>query len=128
MSKLKALPIPHLYLSCNLLLTTDTILTIVDIQRVRIALLPAHTKWFDIGLTLDVDHETLCSIRREYSNDGDRLREMLSCRLKSGGNLTWTVLCAGLREPTVGRNDVANAIEKKLEGECTCNFLNNMLL
>lgn len=97
--------------------TTDEILTIADIHRIHEALFPAHTHWFDIGLTLEVDHQTLCGIRKEFSSFRDCLREMLSCRLMGGGNLTWRILCTCLRNSIVGRNDLANDIEKDLESE-----------
>lgn len=67
---------------------------------------------------LEVDHETLCSLRRKFANDdGDCLREMLAVRLKSSDHLTWATVCDCLREPIVSRNDLANDIEKELKRE-----------
>ena len=64
-------------------------------------------------------NDTLCSIRgdREFRNDGDRLRAMLDCRLKSSDRLTWARLCDCLKEQIVARDDLAKEIEKQLKGE-----------
>ena len=98
-------------------LYTDTPLTHSDLHQIHTKLFDARTKWFDIGQCLSVDNETLCSIKREFSNDGDRLREMLVQRLKSSEKLTLTILCNCLREQIVSRADLAQDIEEKIKCE-----------
>ena len=73
--------------------------------------------WFNIGLCLSVDHETLCSIRKKFADDDDDcLCEMIAKRLKSSDHLTWARLCDCLREQIVARGDLADKIEKELKG------------
>ena len=71
----------------------------------------ARTKWFAIGLALNVDFNTLKSIERvQLSNQDTCLREMLAHRIQSGGPLTLNDLCRCLRRRTVGRSDLADKI------------------
>lgn len=42
---------------------------------------------------------------------------MLVRCLRFNDHLTWAKVCASLGEPIVGRNDLANEIEKELKGE-----------
>ena len=73
----------------------------------------ARNEWISLGLALNIDHDTLTAIKTEqYDNQGDCLREMLACRIKSGGSLTWTNLISCLTHPEVGRNDIASDINK----------------
>ena len=96
---------------------TDTPLALADLHQVHTKLYEARTVWFNIGLCLSVDHETLCSIKRKFANDDDDcLREMIAKHLKSSDYLTWARLCDCLREPIVARVDLANKIEKELKG------------
>ena len=71
-----------------------------------------RTKWFDLGMALKIDFDTLSSIEGRYTEDSDCLRKMLAHRIQSGGPLTLRVLCGCLRSETVGRNDVAIEIEQ----------------
>ena len=94
---------------------TDTVLSIEDLFDVWNKLFNARTKWYAIGLNLNVDDETLRSIELQPSTDcGKCLSNMLAHRLRSGGPLTWKDLCNSLRSQTVGRSDVAEEIEKWL--------------
>ena len=76
----------------------------------------ARTKWYEIGMQLNVDSETLSSIESETDSEdhhGKCLRKMLTRRLQAVNlPLTWTLLCGCLRAGTVGRNDAAEKIEK----------------
>ena len=92
---------------------TDTPLTTRDLKYIQEALYDAHTHWYDIGLELDVDPETLKTISTEHSSPGERLREMILLRLKSS-TLTWRLIIESLRSKIVARNDVANNIEQEL--------------
>ena len=95
-------------------LYSGTPLTLADLHQVHTTLYDARARWFDIGQCLSVDNETLQYIRQEFTNDGDRLRELLAIRLNASDRLTWAMLWDCLREPNVARDDVANDIEKKI--------------
>ncbi len=73
--------------------------------------------WFNLGLALGLGHGTLKDIKDEYHRNKDCLREMIAACLQTG-SLTYSVLCQSLRAPTVGRNDVAEAIEMEYIGIC----------
>ena len=98
---------------------TDTPLTTNDLKDVYEALFNVRTKWYDIGLELDVDPETLKSVsRKQREDDDDCLKEMLLFRLKFTFAfpcvLTWKLIIDSLRAKIVARNDVANEVEQWL--------------
>ena len=95
------------------LICTDTI-TLSDLQYVYERLVGVSSKWNDLGGALGLDYDTLSTIRTDFSNAQDCLREMLAKRLQLGNPLTWRELCKGLRNPTVRRDDVATKIENEL--------------
>ncbi len=73
----------------------------------------ARTKWFDIGLNLNINNDDLSAINVLNSKPPEIcLREMLTERLHSGGPLSWRDVCDCLRSSTVKRNDVAEKIEE----------------
>ncbi len=80
-------------------------------------LFKARTEWFNIGMTLGVDHNTLFAIDRKYSSDPDHcLRDMLAHRIKATDSLTWGEVCKTLRHDSVRRDDVADEIERSVSG------------
>ncbi len=102
--------------------TVGSILILSDLQSVYEKVIKAAKNWLDLGLTLDLDHDTLDNIKDDCHRNKDCLREMLAARLKTGP-LTYSEICSGLRAPTVERNDVAEAIEKACTGmnsNCAC--------
>ena len=96
-------------------LSLDNNLTIDDLSALNEKLFQARTKWFEIGLSLNVDNETLKSINiRNHENPDKCLIEMLTHRVQAIAPLTWRTVCVCLRSPTVGRNDVAKGIEEEM--------------
>ena len=80
-------------------------------------LFKARTEWFNIGLRLNVDLNTLTAISQKHSSGHDDcLREMLSHCINATDSLTWADLCKSLRHVTVGRSDVADEIEGIVTG------------
>ena len=72
----------------------------------------ASPNWFNLGLALKLSYTDLTNFRETYRGDNDVcLREALARRLQSGDPLTWGGMCTALRNSTVARNDVAEAIE-----------------
>ena len=93
------------------------ILTSAHLNEVYTKLHNARNEWFEIGMALKIDHDTLTAIKTEQDNkQGACLREVLAKRIQSKGPLTWMDLSKCLRSPTVGRNDVANDIDGYLKG------------
>ncbi len=90
----------------------DTVLTISDILEVYEKVRSASPNWFNLGLALKLSYTDLTNFRETYRGDNDVcLREALARRLQSGDPLTWGGMCTALRNSTVARNDVAEAIE-----------------
>ncbi len=99
------------------ILFTDEVLTL-HLKDACSKLFKARTEWFNIGLRLNVDHDTLSAISQRHSSDhaGDCLREMLAHSIKTNDSLIWGDLCKSLRHVTVGRSDVADEIEGIVTG------------
>ncbi len=95
-----------------IIIVTDEVLTLHEhLEDACSMLFKARTEWFNIGLTLGVDSNTLTAIRQEHSsNHGDSLQKMLAHRMAMD-SLTWGDLCKSLRHVTVERSDVADEIE-----------------
>ncbi|XP_064401384.1 uncharacterized protein LOC135347354 isoform X2 [Halichondria panicea] len=91
--------------------TLASILTSNDLKSVYKNLIKAAGNWFDLGLDLGLGVDILSNIRDEHRDNQTCLREMLTARIKTG-HLTYSEICRSLRESTVNRNDVAEAIEE----------------
>ena len=98
--------------TCNFV---GSILTLNDLPSVYENLIQAAVQWFDLGLDLGLDFETLHNISDKHQDNQPCLREILVARLKTGP-LTYSDICRSLRAPTVDRNDVAEAIEEACTG------------
>ena len=73
-----------------------------------------------VGLRLP---STVNDIRHQYSDDGDRLREMLRERLQL--TTTWRNIVDALRSPGVGESQLGDELEAKY---CPSEFTNNNIL
>ncbi len=100
----------------------DAKLKLDDLLDIKINLLKARSKWEDIGLSLNIDPETLKCIKSLHRERHDVcLQQVLTHRLQAiTPSLTWRVLCECLRCPTVARNDVAVEVEDWIEGQAKC--------
>ena len=83
-------------------------LTINDLPQVNRSVLDARTKWYDIGMELKIDAETLDSIEKDNPrNCQDCLREMLKFWLRREEPIpTWGALAEALMSPLVGKGDL----------------------
>ncbi len=86
-----------------------------DLSTLYERLFTARNEWCDIGLKLKLSIESLNEIELKH-NSKTCLRKMLEKQLKTVGPLSWREVCACLRFPTVGRNDVADIIEEWRKG------------
>ena len=78
----------------------------------------ASAKWYNIGIYLKVSIDTLKSIEKEYRGIPEEcLREMLIKCLQTTKPLTWRDVYVCLISPTVQREDIAEEIEKWIQGK-----------
>ncbi len=101
----------------SIFLLTDTELGLGSLIEIKEKLYPVRTKWENIGLKLNVDYETIESIKLDCNEEHDRcLHKLIAKHIQAIGSLTWSKLCDCLRSPTVARNDVAVTIENWVKG------------
>ena len=87
---------------------TEGELNLNDLRKVLRATWEGRTKWNYIGLELDIDQETLDTIKGNNDNIDDRFRAMLTTWLKMvNPRPTWEALAEALRSPTVGYEHLA---------------------
>ena len=92
------------------LLNTGTLGT-SDLRKVYKAAWDARTKWYNVGLELDIDSATLDSIKANNDNVEDRFRAMLTTWLRAvNPRPTLAALAEALRSPTVGYGHLAEQI------------------
>ena len=92
-----------------------------DLDLLTQELRPAQHKWESIGCELF----TPFRIRRQYSDDGDRLREMLRDNLQDFNHTTWRNIVDALRSHDIGQSQLADELEAKY---CPSEFTNNNIL
>ncbi len=82
--------------------------------EVQVLLWPARSEWYNLGIALDVDKNTLESIEKTYRSNCDHcFNAMLKSCSEMNNSITWSGLYEALRKPTVARNDVAQKIKAK---------------
>jgi hypothetical protein len=69
-----------------------------------------RSNWFNFGVQLNIDNGTLQSIKRQFTDDVDALREVLTHWLK--GTPTWEELFKALQSRPVGAHDIQRKIEE----------------
>ena len=79
---------------------------------------PARSEWYNLGIALEVDKNTLKSIQKTHrSNCDDCFNAMLKSCSETNRSLTWSGVCEALKKPSVARNDVAESIEAFVRNE-----------
>ena len=97
-------------------------LSLDDLSLVYREVWPARSKWFNIGLELDLEVSDLNTINRRHSVDaGNCLMECLEVWLRGSHQPpTWSAMVKALRSPTVGLAEIADRIVEQhlmTEGE-----------
>ena len=88
---------------------------VIEVKEVYDRLIKAQVQWFDLGLSLGLDYNTLIQIDMEHCGESSAcLYGMITERLKFDSPLTWKVLCDCLRKITVRRYDVALEIQQEI--------------
>ena len=90
-----------------------------DLDLLTQELTPAQHKWKSIGDELPYSYSAY-DICRRYSDDGDRLREILRGQLQY--TITWRNIVDSLRIPRTGQSQLADQLEGKY---CPSEFTNN---
>ena len=72
-------------------------------------------KWYDIGVQIGIDTGTLQTIRNDFNDSGDALRELLTHWLKR--TPTWEALLKALRSKPVGASDIASKLQKEMKDQ-----------
>ena len=91
-----------------------------DLDLLTQELRPAQHKWKSIGDELPYGYSA-DDIRHQYSDDGDRLREILRLNLQLFTN-TWRNIVDALRSPGIGHSQLADQLEAKY---CPSEYTNN---
>ena len=95
-------------------MTSYSALDLADLRDVQEEVFDARAKWYDIGVNLEVPVGTLNSIRAQYHDPQDCLREMLMVWLKTiDPQPTWKALVNALRSRVVGEAKLADELEAK---------------
>ena len=74
---------------------------------------PVAPNCSSLGLQLGVQYPQIRTIENDYKRSNDRLREIISERLKQNSPLTWLEIVTALRAPTVGEYRLASQIEQE---------------
>ena len=88
----------------------------LDFIKIYEKLFEARAKWYNLGLALGLDTGTLDSIKHNNKECEDCLREALKQR-DNTTKLTWTEIIKALRNPIVGKHQLANKIQTKFAQE-----------
>ena len=83
-----------------------------DLAELVEVLYPARNKYFYFGLQVGLVDDEIESIENRYQNADDRLRAILSARLRNGP-LTWNEIYSALRSRMVDRSGLAEEIRQK---------------
>ena len=86
-------------------------LTINDLALLCNTLNPVASKCFALGLELGVEYSEIRNIEHNYRTCEDRLREIISERLKQVKPLKWHDIVTALSSPSVNHLDIARHIQ-----------------
>ena len=88
-------------------------LTLDDLGLLLEELLDVQTKWYNLGLQLNLTVSTQERIRRDFSDPRDQFLQMLISWLSTGYEPSWTSLTDALRSRNVGACQLADRLEAK---------------
>ena len=87
-----------------------------DLRKIQPILWEARTRWYNLGLGLDITPDSLDSIELANSGKPDRcFRAMLTKWLREHQRPTWSALAEALRSPSVGLSHLAEEIQLQLK-------------
>ena len=94
-----------------------------DLDLLTQELTAVKQKWESIGEELRPLLYSVDDICHQYSDDGDRLREMLRKQLQAT-YITWRNIVDSLRNPGIGQSQLADQLQAKY---CPSEFTNNTI-
>ena len=78
----------------------------------------ARKDWYNLGIALEVDPNTLEVIKITNQNNCNVcFNAMLKSCSETNHSITWSGVCEALKKPSVARNDVAESIEAFVQNE-----------
>ena len=80
-----------------------------NLKNIQNFLWNGRTKWFNLGLELGIDEETLKVLKQSSTSEDDCFRDMLSKWLRTV-NPTWEELLVALKQPSVGCDHLAKKV------------------
>ncbi len=89
-----------------------------NLTEVYESVLNVATKWYDLGLSLQISVDKLKGIKSHCSDDQSCLREMLTHWLQTSRSCTWIDIYNGLTSDAVQRMDIARSIRVKCKLSC----------
>ena len=102
----------HALATCTCMCTYIAMeLSISDLGSVLTAVFKASTKWYNIGLVLNLAVVTLERIGSQFDDPTDRLRETLKVWLETAAKPAWRDVVEALRSHVVGHSKLACDIE-----------------
>lgn len=81
-------------------------------REVRKALFEISSKWYDLGIELNIRHPTLENIKSLSNDSGDNLRDLLQVYLKELCP-TWEDIVEALRSEPINNLQLAEKISRK---------------
>ena len=84
-----------------------------DLATVLSELFPCRAKCYDLGIQLRVDLGSLDSIKVQYTDPRDQLREVIKTWLTTSKNPTWEVIVEALKSPIVEEGRLAMDLQQK---------------
>ena len=90
-------------------------MTLEDLKTVQSDLWDVRSKWYNLGIQLDMKIEDLEAIKEKNSNNPDQcFTDCITCWLRRSDPLpTWVALLKALKEHTVGFQTLAQDVERK---------------
>ena len=76
-------------------------------------LLDVQTKWYNLGLQLNLSVSTQDRNKTQFTDPREQLLEMLKTWLSAGYNTSWKTLTDALRSRNVGASQLADDLEAK---------------
>ena len=80
--------------------------TNLNCNNVFKVLYPARASWYNIGMALDVDINTLSSFRKDYDSVDEKLGAVINHWLYNSTNISWTELAKVMGSDVVNQEGI----------------------
>ena len=99
-------------------------MVVKDLKVVKNFIWDAYTKWYHLGVELELDPSDLEAIRTKFNNDPAECfnQVLLDWLMGKGSACTWKNLATALKAPPIKFSSLSEGIEKKYckAGNCSC--------